>query len=142
MSAAPDVRDEKWWTPAEILFTRAQVIWLLSNLQLLEVGQWPAAPGGVAYRRRERVPHGPFTGSMEVAVEVQQRLDAGGVDGELLRDYYCYRKPETALMRVYGGTRDELHRRVRRALQYVSGFGRKPCTYEDFVRAGWKVPRA
>ena len=132
--------DKGWWTPGEIVFARRQMEWLISWLPTLEAGQWPPIPQGDSFSKHTGMPRAPFEAPAQIYAEVTDRLEMCGVDGELLQDWYLWQKPMRSLEVVYHGNVDDIWTWVDRAMRYVKGFSRKPCTYAEWIAAGWKVP--
>lgn len=57
-----------------------------------------------------------------------------------MKDWYLWDKPDRDLVLCYQDNIESLIKRQKRALVFVSGFSRKPCTCEEWIRAGWRVP--
>lgn len=117
---------EDYYSPHDITFSRDQVYWLLSWLELLREGRWP--PNFTGYSQapltqHSRNLHAPFEIPVQYASEIDSRLERTGVDGKLLL-------AEIQL----GKTIVELQPESRRALNYCSGYRRRRMDYRTWCR--------
>ena len=119
------------WLPLrEIIFTRDQVLWLLPYLSMLQEGQYPLNPQGTGYvdapMKKLRVKASAyFTRPVEIAAEIDIRLEKTGIEGKLL-------VAEARVdMRI-----NELSPEARTALNYISGWRRRKLSY-----SAWKKQR-
>lgn len=131
--------DRDWYAPYEIKrFNQCQIIWILSVLDLLKVGNWPPGDPNDIYTQHCLQSGGYFESAILVAAEVEIRLDRTGDDGFIVRDKYCHDEDEWTLSRKYHLPQAEIETRIRRALRYMSGDARKQISYQDWIRNGWK----
>lgn len=124
----------KPWHPLkDIFFCRYQVMWLISILDLLRLGEWPISPLGTADDNLPGVmvqakTEAYFTKAVEIAAEIDWRLKRTGIAGtqlveeiEDMGEYLDYLK---------------LHSLARDALNYINGNDRKRLNY-----SAWKKQR-
>ena len=128
-----ECQGKPWYPLKEIFFCRYQVMWLISIMGLLQVGEWPISPlesaesdiPGVMVQAKTEA---HFTKAVEVVAEIAWRLERTGIAGtqlveeiEAMGEYLDYQK---------------LHTLARDALNYVNGNDRKRLTH-----ANWKKQR-
>lgn len=126
---------DEWYAPRDIRFTQGQMVWLVSWLTTLEVGDWPAIPQNETWSRRQKSQGGAyFEMPAQIWAEITYRLDRCGQDGEMLKDFYLWHKADREMCIAYRiDDIYEVERRVARALRYVSGWKRKTRSYQDFT---------
>jgi len=119
-------KGKDYYDPREITFTREQMIWLISELEVLESGRWPQNtytdnPEGITPGQRN---HAPFETPEQFAAEVRWRLQTTRKHGETLvweiqhgLDYWEVLSPE-----------------CRKVLNYISGWKRKYTPYLSWLR--------
>lgn len=131
-----------WYSPGQITFTKHQVIWLLRHLPEIRVGFWPSEHKETGYsgKAKGKVGHAAyFEKPVQVAAELDQRLEMAGIDGLLLEFVYSSESQDIITleqhianaMRLEFGT---VERRIETALRYVCGKARKSRDYQDFKR--------
>lgn len=127
-----------WYAPHEITFNYCQIIWILGVLAMLKEGNWP--PGDPNDIETQHCIHSGayFESAILVAAEVEVRLDRTGDDGFIVRDKYCHNEDDRTLSRKYHLSEAEIEMRIRRALRYTAGDGRKKTPYDIWIRNGWK----
>lgn len=134
-----------WWNPQEIVFIPKQVLWLLPLLPLLRSGGYPPNPKETGYidepitRRRKRAKkRGYFTIPVELASELDARLERVGQDGILLEFIYSAESEDKLSLKSHIAIAlrtdiNSIDRRCRRALSFVSGWKRKGFSYREYV---------
>lgn len=128
-------RDDEWYAPREIRFQRRQIPWLLEHLEMLREGRWPANPDPERLAcgcNRQRTGRAPFETPCQVAGELDARLARLGVDRYLVEDRYCLDRSELLIAMRTGIELEDVYRRLRSAMAYVSGWRRKVYSYDDF----------
>ena len=114
-----------WYSYADISFCRHQMLWLIENLPLLRSGVYPPNPEPTGYwNTGSSLPthassHAKFETPVQLAAEVDSRLDRTGKDGQLL------------IAQVMAGL--DLHPAAEEALRYITGWRRKNMKYTDWV---------
>lgn len=117
-----------WYSPGEIRFTRAQVLWLIRNLPILREGYWPAEASNyidIPIGKRPRRSHAYFETPIEYAVEIQIRLEKCGIDGLILEAIEGWGKSEASIASYLRMAEWTIGRRRRKALAFVAGWKRK-----------------
>ncbi len=118
--------DAEWHKMADIVFSRPQMQWLISNLETLKEGIWPPNPRGTGYTDVKGGGYhssASFTRPCEFAAECESRLEATGKDGRWLKKEI---EDESSW---YGLTRE-----AKSALNYISGWRRKHEDYEQWKK--------
>ena len=129
-----------WYEVGEIKFCSNQVIWLITHLGMLKVGNYPPDPRGTGYIDpgilvRRGKPRAYFETPCQLAAEVEWRLEQTGHDGKQLVE-------EILSQDTFMG----FSRQARRALAYISGFNRKHFrdgrikSYLEFIRKEGRKP--
>ena len=116
---------DEWYEPKTITFQRDQVLWILRNLDMLEVGQYPPNPEGSSYidapiSKRQVKRHAYFEMPVSIAAEVNLRLERTG-KGQLLM---------AEVMAGYTLFSDE----AWQVLTYISGWRRKQMDFKSWVK--------
>lgn len=113
----------------QIKFTQDQVKWLLEIVPLLRNGWWPESEdcqGGHSRRAYWQTP-------IEVAIELDARLEKTGLDGAMAEGRYTLAKSYESLSRQYNLDHEYVERRIRRVIVYMSGWRRKNRTYKQWI---------
>lgn len=132
-----DFRDcpgKDYYQVSEIKFCSNQVIWLITHLGMLKVGNYPPDPRGTGYTDpgilvRRGKPRAYYETPCLLAAEVEWRLDQAGQDGKQLVE-------EILEQEVF----KDFSWRAKRALAYISGFNRKHYrdgtikSYQEFIQ--------
>jgi len=126
-----------WYPQNQITFRREHMIFLIKSLSILQEGHYPRNPIGTGYTdHRIVIKRGKggsyFEHPVQLAAEVETRLEACGQDGLLLEALYCWGKRPEYLTRVFHCEEYTLAKRVNSALWYISGWERKEQSYRDF----------
>ena len=124
-----------WYEMREIRFTRAQVKFLLENLPSLRLGLYPRRPSGyeVTEQHTRSAGNAKFTKPVELAAEIEVRLQMCSWDGLLVEAYYCNEMPIIRMMYYCDQSEVEVWNRIGRAIRYCSGWARKRYSYREFV---------
>ena len=114
-----------WYTIGEIRFCRYQMVFLISELAMLESGHYPPDPRGSSYidpavKTKRKRSYGGFEKPVELAAEVKLRLEHAGWQGTRLRKEI-----------MDGCSMSDLEPASKVALWYVSGKRRKWDGYEE-----------
>lgn len=123
-----------YWELREIRFTMAQIKWLLPMLNELKAGKYPKQPvgySGCEVRMRSAGAAG-YTRPVEIAGELEIRLQACGVDGLLTLLYYVSNWAVIELMHYVNQDEVEVWNRISRCLRFCSGSKRK-TDYRAFI---------
>jgi len=151
---------DEWYSPAQIIFEKLQIIWVLEHWAILEEGSWPPEPSEYLgceiikvgrWRRvyRYKKSRSTYTDApismkgwkkgayyekpIEIIAEIAERLTLCGLDGNLVISHHRYGTEIGRLAIVAQMSEGEVGHRIKRALRYASGLGRKRVSYEDFV---------
>ncbi len=123
-----------WYEPREIRFTREQVKWLLPYLLILRDGHYPKQPEG--YNNCEvfvkNKGNAAFTRPVELAAELDARLQVCLIDGLITEAYYCHELPIIRIMYYCDQTKEEVWDRIGRCIRYCAGWRRKQQSYRDW----------
>jgi len=107
---------QEWWRPAQIIFCREQVIFLIKHLSSLEEGNYPTNPAGSGYvdaptGDAQIKPNAYFVIPVLLAAEINSRLpqhrDAKQLILQLEEGIYLTYEAETLLRYVTGWRRKE-----------------------------------
>ena len=124
-----------WWEPREIIPDRPQLEFLIEHIELLKVGGWPPQPKGyveniVSGQKSLRM---PGLIPLEWGIEVDCRLEKTGRDGLLCMLRYHGHMLEDKLAKAGRCNVGEIIHRINRAMKYMTGWGRRRRTYEQFI---------
>ena len=117
---------------------REHIIFLLKNLVELRAGGYPPDPGVSGYTEAPggfvtiRARGASFEYSCLLAAEVDIRLKATGMDGYLVEEKYIDDMSEQEISDLRHIPLEEVFRRLRTAINYMSGWKRRPYSYADF----------
>lgn len=117
-----------WYSPREIYFNRAQVLWLIKNLPALRAGTWPAEASSyidIPLGKRTGRHKAYFETPAEFAAEIETRLERAGIDGLILEAIECWEKSIPSLAAYLRMPDWVIARRRRKALAFVAGWKRK-----------------
>ena len=126
-----------WYPPDSIKYTKAQVRFILNNLVMMKEGVYPESPLGSSYievpggkkvRRRA-----PFETSCLIVGELEARLKKTGRDGIAAKAFYTHQFPIYEIAWLAQWDKDETRERIKRAVDYVTGWERKDESYGEFV---------
>ncbi len=102
---------------------------------MMREGRWPVNPGpppAIVGGSRQRNRRAPFEAACQVAAEIDARLARLGADRYLVEDRYCLGRSELAISRRTGIDLEDVYRRLRSAMAYISGWSRKRYSYDEF----------
>mgnify|MGYP001596696046 CR=1 FL=1 len=124
-----------WYSYQDISFCRPQMLWLIDNLAGLRLGIYPPDPEPTGYINNSgggRPPnvssHARFETPVQLAAEVDYRLDRTGKDGQLL------------IAQVLAEL--DVHPDAEEALRYITGWRRKDMKYTNWVyQVHFRKPR-
>jgi len=127
---------DEWYSPAEIIFSRPQILFLLKHLDLLAQGIYPPEYADTGYTvappiQRAFSRHAPFETPIQFHAEVTYRLGKTGIEGKLL------------LAEIKAGMEFiELSPESKRALAYCSGWRRRSSSYTEWKKKRkWRAKR-
>lgn len=153
------MENELWFSPNEIRFTSSQWVFLLKYLTVIREGNWVNPDGSILnngdYSLLKDTSIAKITGGsmgssppasdytlrkmyyqgkvLEIAKELDTRLKSCG-DGELLIARYTNRVEVRELCRLFGLGRQQVYRRCRLAIKYLSGRKQKRTDYKSWLR--------
>jgi len=118
---------DEFYSPADIHFTREQMIWLITWLTLLEEGKWPKNPKETGYTETPRVQtsrshRAPFQTPAEYFSEVTARLKSTRDAGEVLVHEVQHGLDAYELLSPV----------AKRALNYCSGWRRRQSSFSQW----------
>ncbi len=133
-----------WYNPHSIRFTRSQVKWLIPHLPLLRAGSYPRNPKESGYtdpgiKSRQFKAGAAFEIPVGIAAELDIRIEKCGVDGLMLEFLYAFEPDDELFVMEHMAQclnleRREVEQRIRNALCFVSGEGRKTTSYSKFIK--------
>jgi len=140
-----------WYSPHSIRYTKPQLRWLLPTLALLRSGVWPRNPKETGYTDPaiSKMPikaGAKFELPAIIAAELDVRIQAAGVDGLMMEFLYAFEPDDEVFVIEHMAQclnlgRREVTQRIRNALGYVSGNGRKTTSYGQYVKDNHKYLR-
>ncbi len=136
---------KNWYSYASFKFTKAQIKWGEANIVTLRNGVWPPShkeSGYVGEPYKKRVSHeGSFVKAASIAAELDYRIEKCGVDGLMLEFLYAFDSADELFVMEHMAQclnleRKEVTQRIRNALYFVSGVGRKTGIYSQYIKDG------
>jgi len=109
------------------------VIWLIENLETLRQGEWPTGGNNCNVSRKQRTNRAYFETPVIILAEIESRLEATGQDGVMCKLFFCLGEPELIIAKQFNIPADKVERRIRRALNYMSGWRRKTLPYRKWI---------
>ena len=110
------------YSPGEIRFKVVEALWLIQNLDSLQVGHWP--PDASNYTdiigRTSRRHKAPFETAVEFYAEITARLEKCGQDGLILEALEAWGKSEESMSKYLKMPVWSIHKRAKQALSYVA----------------------
>jgi len=134
-----------WWEPREIIPDRPQLEFLIEYIELLKAGGWPPKPKvygenepnipniAIIVGRKRKGSRRPALVPLQWAIEIDSRLEETGRDGDLVMLRYHNNMLEDKIARLMNCDVGEIIHRINRAMRYMSGFGRKRISYQEFI---------
>ncbi len=123
-----------YWTYREIIFCYRQILFILENY---EEERWPSDPAETGYTGgtgRKGIGNASFVRWREIRGEVSRRLSmCAQLDGAMLYQTYVLRLKVEDIAKSFNCSVEEVERRVRSALAYITGWRRKRREYAKFV---------
>lgn len=122
-----------WYSPNRLRFTRSQILWLIKHLPTLRQHQYPPDPRETGYIDPGTIvkrgkPRAPFETAALLLAELEEKIEACGMDGLLLEMVYCLAPTDqtadvTALMshigKALGLSVDAIDNSCLRAIRYL-----------------------
>ena len=105
---------------------------------LIKINQWPFSIQDDVMSRAGVSHHAAFEMISLVKVELEMRLESVGKDGFLCMARYYNEYEDERIARMFGIPYERVSRRIKRAMRYMSGRGRKQITYDEWIKNGWK----
>lgn len=131
-----------WYSFKDIVFSAPQIVWVLSNAELVKTGEWPPEPISSGYTALPSIRKGGrknarFTKPIEVIAEIERRLEHCGLDGLMAYLYYSYDFDEYLLGKYYRLEPSEVKHRIEAVIWWICGWNFYPRPYRR-----WHVYRA
>ena len=127
-----------YYSKGQIVFTRAQVRWLLKLLPDIRQGDWPRESSGYTdipkIKKRGRL-GAYFEDPVLIAAELETRLERCGQDGLILEAIHGWDKTVESMAAYLRCPAWSIRRRAKNALSYVSGKARKAEPYKQFLKS-------
>ena len=126
----------EWYPPAVIKFCPKQMIWLLTNLTVLQDSLWPPEHKYTGYTEETVLlwyKHAYFETPAVMSAEVTYRIGLCGDDGRLACDRYAKGIDSGTLAYHKRWPVDRVERRVDGVIRYISGWRRKKRSYNEFI---------
>lgn len=131
----PDGTSVEWFSPRECIWDRQQVKWILAHLGLLKAGYWPPdSTGRESVKTHKKTRRAYFEVPVEIATEVEARLDRTGRDGLFCLTFYHGNISQDRIAQLERMPVEEVGKRISRVIRYISGWSRKERSYEEFVQ--------
>lgn len=117
--------DDTWFSPASIKFSRSQIIWVITYMELIETGSWPSDfkyTGYTGGKKSRRFGPAYFEAPLCISAEVKKRLELTKKDGTIL-----YWQIQSGITRF-----EELEPEAQMALNFISlfDFRKRPKYFE------------
>ena len=135
-------KPELYFNIWEIRYSAPQIRWLIPILPALRLGQYPQRITDTGYfdpqiSGKGGTPKTPFARAVEIAAELDARIETAGLDGLLLEFLYSGDTQDMlSMMQHFGNCLDcrleNIQYRIKRALSFVKGYRRKRVSYRDF----------
>lgn len=71
---------------------------------------------------------------MNIAIEIEARLEKCGLDGLVLLAIECWGESEASMANYFRMPEWSIRKRAKNALRYISGWKRKKQSYKEFLR--------
>ncbi len=127
-----------WFSPSVIFYCPHQVEWVIVHLDMLEQGRWPPEGRDTGYYdtggRKMRRGVAYFEVPVAIAADVTMRLDRCGRDGILTLQVKAEGWSVETLAEIQGKPSYVLEDRVRRVINYCSGWRTRQITFDEFNR--------
>ena len=133
---------DKYFNLWEIRYSKDQIRWLIPILPALRLGQYPQRISDTGYfdpqiSGKGGTPKTPFARAVEIAAEIDARIEACKLDGLMLEFLYSGDSEDMMMVMAHIGIMMSLsvyqvRDRVKAALNFVKGYRRKRCSYQDF----------
>lgn len=128
---------DEYYSPQEIRWNKAQIVWLIKNLPALREGIWPTDPHGTGYieapiTKRGKKHYAPFERISDILCEIDRRLEPTGRDGVWLEAVYGWWLYEETLAKKFRVSPDTVRARIKKALEYICPPWPKDVSYEKF----------
>lgn len=146
--------NKDWYSPHSITFTKDQVKFLIPHLPMLRTGDYPRNPKESGYtdadvKARQFKAGARWETAAGIAAELDIRIQRAGCKGDRIHDgllmemlYSAATDDEVFIINhmaeSHGISAKEIYQRIRNALYFVSGSGRKATKYSDYVKDGHK----
>ena len=132
------MNDRDWYSPSEITYTKRECLWLILHKPLIRDGDWPPEHKVSGYSGGKGVgkKRAKFDNPACIIAELEQRVEATGLDGILLE--LVYQNPDDyqwLVQHISNAMHLEyrtIERRIHMALKYIAGRKRKQRSYHEF----------
>jgi hypothetical protein len=135
---------DDWYSYGQIRFNKAQIIWVLSNLNELRFGIWPELHRESGYERdsghengqSKRIScEGRHVKACTIAAEIDIRLDMIPLPQRYWPQYkYTDGVPYKEIAKFEHVTEDEIRHEIGRTVRYLAGWKRPLVDYETWKR--------
>jgi hypothetical protein len=108
------------------------MIWLIVNFPTLHEGRWPPDPTSTYVDlglKRKLKAGGYFERTLEIAAEVERRLEACRTDGLAVEGFYSWGKTEESLARYFRTTPAHIRERITSVLGFIQGWNFRARPY-------------
>ncbi len=135
-----------WYAPREMQFTRYQTEWALEHLAELRIGLWPPEASNyidLSLGERGGKTNASFVVPVEIAAELEVRLEHTGIDGIMLEAIVSWGKSEQSVAISFSMSIWTVRKRCKQALRYIASGPnrrwhntkkRKAVTYKEYLR--------
>ncbi len=136
--------EDRYWSPGQIRYTKAQVKWLISFLPLLRVGVYPRNPKESGYtdagiQARQFKPGAKHELAVGIAADIDMRIEKAGADGLMLEFLYASEPADELFIMEHIAqclnlAVKDVSQRIRNALYFVSGPDIKVGSYTKYIK--------
>lgn len=132
--------DKDFYSPAEVNFSKPQVIWLIKHLSIIRTGSWPSDHKETGYTgsKKRTINHRAyFETPVSVSAELDWRLECCGLDGILLEFIYSSDADDKVWLANHvalamNDSLESIEKRIGTALRFCCGYKRKNRSYKNF----------
>ena len=138
-----------WYSPhaIESRYSKPMIKWLIPYMNLLEEGIYPRNPKDTGYteptiKGKITSVKAPFQRAVDIHAELSGRIERAGFDGLMMEFLYAFESANELFVlehiaQCLNLEVNEVSRRIRNALYFVSGADRKAGSYDTYVRQNY-----